>query len=209
MLGTPPHPRPSRWREPGFWSAVAGMAAALLIAASIVALEFIAEFGHIASHFRHRADRLQARVEQMEARLHRQKLQMDVIQRRADAVEEFNKIVAAPDSRLIRLMPTAGNKTPNATVVLSKQLAAAAINVTALPPMPSQVYELWWLPRRGAPILAIAFEPQNRGQLESILQLQVPSGDIEGAAITLAGSASSNKPVGAPILKGIIAMSAN
>src|SRR5258708_5106668 len=59
----------SRFRQPGFWSAIAGMALALTIACVIVATELISQYGHRATHFQRKMDRLQAKISQLQTRL--------------------------------------------------------------------------------------------------------------------------------------------
>jgi hypothetical protein len=180
------------------------MAAALLLAGAVVSLEFVSEFGHIAAHFRHRADKLQARVTQMEERLQRQKLELAAMQQRADSADQFKRILSAADAEIIRLESSEPNRSPNATLVLSRQLGAAALDIASLPPVPGRVYQLWWVRRRGAPLLAMTFERSLANGSGTVISLAAPRQEIEAAEITLDQSSSPEKPSGPPILKGEI-----
>src|SRR5258708_38368236 len=90
----------SRFRQPGFWVAIAGMALALTIACVVVATEMIGQYGNRATHFQRKMDRLQAKISQMQLRLASANRQVGEMRREAAYPDEFERGLPASDSQL-------------------------------------------------------------------------------------------------------------
>jgi hypothetical protein len=197
--------KPSRLRQPGFWSAIAGMALAIALACGIVATEMIGLYGSRATHFRHKMDRLQARISQMQARLASANSQVAEMQREAAYHDEFERIFAASDSQLIRLEPHDRRADIAGALVLSRRLAAAALEVVGLPaPSPGEHYAVSWAPREGPPIFASQLDPVDPKAGDAVLKLPFPPPAAVGVMVALEAARKGNRVVALPVLKGEI-----
>jgi hypothetical protein len=175
-------PPVSRLKRPGFWGAIAGMAVALLIAFAVVAKEMVSNFGLRWNHSRARIAQLQSRLSQTQSRLMAANHKIAELRRNSDAIENFNSILAAPDSMLIRLR-TDGQNSVNGMAVVSRQLNAAAVEVNAIPGPGVTHFEARWILDKGAPQMAGHFDA-SRGDARSMTAvLQPPSNDAVGLIV--------------------------
>src|ERR1700730_4896529 len=100
--GTPP--RAAGWyRRVGFWRALAGMALALALACAIVALETSSELTHRSASYHRRLVQLVARIKQMRGEMATADRRIAGMRNEAAVRERLGHILAAPDTRLIRL----------------------------------------------------------------------------------------------------------
>jgi hypothetical protein len=187
------------------------MLLALVLACGAVALEMASESGHRASYLRRRLDRLQARSAQMESRLTASNREIAEMEREAEARREFSRILYAPDGRLIRLVAVKERSGLNGVVagVVAMSHASAVLELTGLPmPAPGQHYSLWWIRRRGAPIVAGQVAQSERAQTEAVVRLSPPPAETEAVELRLESPEAGGKLVGSPILKGEVRASA-
>jgi hypothetical protein len=193
----------SRVRQPRFWSAVGGMAAAVAIACAVVAMEMAGRFGARAVHFRHRADRLQARLGQVEAQLNAANQQVAAMKEQTTLRQLFNRVAAAPDSRLIRLMPSHQVGAARGVLALSPQLSKAILKIMDLPDQSGNPFAVYWVTRRGGAILASALPVATSAQSDVILELPLPPADTTAVMVARSSSsASAGNGVAAPLLRG-------
>jgi len=178
------------------------MALALTIACAIVATELIGQYGSRATHFQRKMDRLQAKISQMQARLASANHQVTEMRREAAYHDEFERILAASDSQLIRLEPHDRRADIGGALVISRRLSAAALEVVGLTaPGPDKHYAVWWLQRAGAPIAVAQLDPLDRSE-DGVSRLPLPPPEAVALIITLETAPKSGRPGAAPILKG-------
>lgn len=201
ILGPAPGEPISRWRRPGFWSALAGMAAAVALACAIVATEMA---GQSASHFRRRADRLQARLGQVQQRLTMATREVAEMRQQTAARELFNRIVAAPDSQMVRLEATDRHQPWHGALAFSRHLSQAMLEVTALPDDdPAARFTLSWIRRQGNPIAAAEFAARDPGQPEVVVQLAPPPTGVDAIVVARAVTNTlSDQTIHRPLLRG-------
>ena len=203
ILGSAPREPSSRWRRPGFWSALAGMAAAVALACAIVATEMAGQFGQSASHFRRRADRLQARLGQVEQRLTRATREVAEMRQQAATRELFNRIVAAPDSQMVRLEPTDRHQPWHGALAFSRHLSQAILEVSALPDNDPARFTLSWIRRQGNPIRAAQFAARDPGEPEVVVQLAPPPVGVDAVVVERAApNKPSDQTTPRPLLRG-------
>jgi hypothetical protein len=178
------------------------MALALSIASVIVATELIGQYGNRAIHFQRKMDRLQAKISQMQARLASANHQVTEMRREAAYHDEFERILAASDSQLIRLEPHDRRADIGGALVISRRLSAGALEVVGLTaPGSDKHYAVWWLPRQGAPLPVAQLDPLDR-ITDGVSKLPFPPPETVALVVTLEASSKSNRPGATPILKG-------
>jgi hypothetical protein len=123
--------------------------------------------------------------------------------RNAAAVRDaITRIIAAPDSRLIRLVAPARVTTPTGVIAFSPALHRAAVEITGLAPVPGgRGYTLWWICGKRSPLKAARIV---RATDKAALMVALPSVDetIEGAIMTTDSDPSITEPAGEIVLRG-------
>jgi len=199
----------SQSRRSGLWRALAGMAAALAVAAVIITIDLSKELVERMAHYRSRIATLNRRVDSL-----KQKAQVDE-ERLADAREEIKErklmaskdrikaILLAPDRRSIKLAAPSPGDLAGATVTISAKMGGAVLNAHALPPPQSgQVYDAWWMLKDGPPAKAAEFRSAADGSASEYLD-PPPQGPAPAAlAITIEPSEGGIAPTGAVLLQG-------
>jgi hypothetical protein len=181
------------------------MALAVALACGIVATEMIGLYGNRATHFRHKMDRLQARISQMQGRLASANSQVAEMRREAAYHDEFERIFAASDSQLIRLEPHDRRADMGGVLVLSRRLAAAALEVVGLPsPGAGDRYVVWWTSREGQPIFAAQLDPVDRKAGDAVLKLPLPPPAAVEVIVALEAARKGDRAGAVPVLKGEI-----
>ena len=197
--------RLARWRRPGFWGAVAGMALAVALACGVVATEMVGLYGNRASHFLRKMDRLQARISQMQARLASANNQVAEMRREEAYHDEFERIFAASDSRLVRLEPRDRKADMGGALVFSRRLAAAALDVTGLPSLKAGGhYAAWWISRQGPPVLAGELDSSDRKTPDAVTKLTVPPAEAVAVMVSLQAAGANDRAGAAQVLRGEI-----
>lgn len=195
-------PRAVAWyRRVGFWRALAGMALALALACAMVALETSSELTYRSASYHRRLVQLVARIKQMRGQMATADRRIAGMRNEAAVRDRLGHILAAPDTRLIRL-GAPGGAGPSGLVAISRTLASAVCEVSNLPPAAAgQSYMLWWTVERRGPIKAAQFQTAADGQATVVAQL--PGRDNPSAAIvTVQPDNGPDKPAGAVKLKG-------
>ncbi len=192
----------SRFRQPGFWGAIAGMALALTLACGIVATEMVGVYGGRANSFQRKLNRLQARLVQMQKRLASVDDKMAEMQREAAFRDEFERIFAASDGKIVKLEVRSRADIGGALVV-SRRLGVAAIDLAGLPaPQAGSAYTAWWVRRQGNPVLAAQLDNPKGKAAEIIAKLPLPPTDTTEIMITQQPVKVSDRPSSAVVLKG-------
>jgi hypothetical protein len=199
----------SESRRSGLWRALAGMAAALAVAAGIITIDLSHELIERMAHYRSRIATLNRRVDSL-----KQKAQVDE-QRLADAREEIKErklmaskdrikaILLAPDRRAMKLAAPNPGDSAGAMVTISAKMGGAVLNAHGLPAPPDgQVYDAWWMLKDGPPSKAAEFRSAPDGSASEYLD-PPPQGPAPTAlSITMEPSEGGIAPTGAVILQG-------
>jgi len=178
------------------------MAAA--IACAVVALEMAGQFGQRASHFQRLADHLQARLGRTEERLtfaNQQVAQM----RRQDAVrEDFNRLVSARDSRVVRLEGVNHGPPVRGTLAFSSSQSQAILEVIGLPQATAPVpLVIRWIRHPGVPAVATTVTADASAQPEIMLEVPAPPKDAVAVVVEAVGNTTGEATAApTPILRG-------
>ena len=196
-------------RRSGLWRALAGMAAALAVAAVIITIDLSHELIERMAHYRSRIATLNRRVDTL-----KQKAQVDE-QRLADAREEIKErklmaskdrikaILIAPDRRTIKLAAPNASDLANAMVTISAKMGGAVLNAHGLsPPQSGQVYDAWWMLKDGPPAKAAEFRSAADGSATEYLDPPPQGPTPVGLSITIEPSEGGISPTGAIMLQG-------
>ncbi|HVN90538.1 MAG TPA: anti-sigma factor [Candidatus Binataceae bacterium] len=177
-------PKVSRLRQPGFWGAIAGMALAITLACGIVATEMVGLYGDRAHSFQRKLNRLQARLIQMQSRLTSADNKMAEMQREAAFRDEFERIFAAPDGKIVKL-EVRNRADIGGALVVSHRIGEAALDLQGLPVPPAEnAYTVWWLRRQGAPVRVAQLDRPADKSSEIIAKLPLPPPDATEIMIT-------------------------
>jgi len=195
-----------------FWRAIAGMALALALASVIVMLEISSELSYRSATYHRRIQRLSSRLQQMRGEIATADQRIAKMREDAVARDTLNRILAAPDVRLMRLEPgdadaktqAKTNAKTKAMIAMSRKLSRAVLEVEAMPPTPpGRIYRLWWTLDGGAVVAATQF--QTRLDWRATVPARLPSsgGAISGALVTSELETDAGKPRGVVELKSV------
>ncbi len=199
----------SESRRSGLWRAIAGMAAALAVAAGIITIDLSHELVSRITHYRSRIATLNRRVDTL-----KQKAQVDE-QRLADAREEIKErklmemkdrikaILIAPDRRTIKLAAPNAENLASATVTISAKMGGAVLNARGLPSPPDgQVYDAWWMLKDAPPAKAAEFRSGIDGSVNDYLDPPPQGPAPVSLSITMEPSEGGIAPSGPVELQG-------
>ena len=202
-------------RRSGLWRALAGMAAALAIAAGIITIDLSHELVERMAHYRSRIASLNRRVDTL-----KQKARMDE-QRLADAREEIKErklmeskdrikaILIAPDRRTFKLVAPAPGEGANATVTVSTKMGGAVVAARGLASPPEgQVYDAWWMLKDAPPAKAAEFRSASDGSANEYLDPPPQGSPAASLSITMEPSEGGIAPTGAVKLQGKVPVGA-
>ncbi|HYL59812.1 MAG TPA: anti-sigma factor [Candidatus Acidoferrales bacterium] len=203
---------PRRWRI-RLWQAIAGMCAAITIAMSIVNAELARSLASRTNYMNRRIAALNATVRDLKRQTSAAKRKLGAEEERVSANAEFEKIFVASDLRTIRLgAPGEKNKAgvtadgaaiPTGRLAISQSAGAAMLEVSGLKPSGNfQVYRVWWMPKRGGPVLAADFLVGEDGAARVALELPPPLLKDPSVTVTLEDEAYGELPVGPVALRG-------
>jgi hypothetical protein len=216
------------WRRAAFWQALAGVGFTLAIGAGLVAAEFSATLIHRTHAMSQRIARVKAENRRLESRLAHSDRMLAAMRLSAANEAALIRALTAPNARLIRLVfagaspdsDSHGSPEPRsgsagvARVAPTGQNAAAAIVIggaaqsavllaSGFAPVPqSQAYRVWWMPRRGSPVLGGEFRVRADGSAE--IEISPPPRDAASVAIFAQAASATGAPAGEPILKGAL-----
>ena len=209
-MGAQSGPQPLEGRRSGLWRALAGMAAALAIAAAIVAVDLSQELVSRVSNYRSKIATLNKKVD----RLRRQAVTDE--KRLADARAEIKQrklmqskdrmkaILIAPDRRTIKLAPNPGAPA-SATVTISAKMGGAVLSAHGLAPPPEgQVLDAWWMLKDAPPAKAAEFRSAVDGSASEYLDSPPQGSAPTSLSITMEPSEGGIAPSGPVKLAGKI-----
>lgn len=213
--------RPPRLLRVRLWQAVAGMSVAIALASLIVMSELAASLARRTNYVNRRVAALNATVRQLRRQTAVDQRKLGSERERATVGEVFEKILFAPDLRIVKLSAPAQrdrekNKSiaqptaqvlPVGTLAMSESADAAMLEANGLRPTGSfQVYRIWWMPRRGAPIWAADFLVGDDGA--ATVPVDLPTGRKKemSLGITLEDESYSEAPAGPVALQGELSL---
>ncbi len=205
--------RPPRLLRVKLWQAIAGMSVAIALASLIVTSELAKSLARRTNYVNRRVAALNATVRDLRRQTAVTQRKLGSERERATVGEVFEKILFAPDLRTIKLAPPArkdkssaqsgGPDLPSGKLAMSESAGAAMLEANGLQPTgPFQVYRIWWMPKRGAPIWAADFLVGDDDL--ATVPVDLPPGRDKDLAIsiTLENESYSEAPAGPIALRG-------
>jgi anti-sigma-K factor RskA len=145
---------------------------------------------------RARIDELQRGLESASARIADLKTQLSL-------TSNLTLAAFSPDARVVHLAGLAAAPKANATLALSPSSHTAFMQVSGLPPAPTdKIYEAWWIGRQSGPIRAGLFDAPAEGVARVALIMPPKGEEILASAVTLEPANGTEKPTGTMYLKG-------
>ena len=116
---------------------------------------------------------------------------------------EMLELLKSPDAMRVTLTPGAERPKPQGKTIYSLQKGRLIFMVSNLPPAPPKMaYELWLVPKTGAPVPAGTFWPDTSGNA-TVLQTSMPSGvEPKAFAVTLEKAEGADTPTMPLIMQG-------
>jgi len=196
-------------RRSGLWRAVAGMLAALSLAAVIVAIEMSHELISRVTHYRTRIATLNRRVDTLKEKARADEARLanareEIKERKLMASKDRVKaILIAPDRRTIKLAAPDPNGLASATVTISAKMGGAVLNARGLPSPPEgQVYDAWWMLKDAPPAKAAEFRSMIDGSASEYLDPPPQGSPPTLLSITIEPSEGGIAPTGPVKLQG-------
>jgi anti-sigma-K factor RskA len=137
------------------------------------------------------------RVVSLEARASEQ-------QQKLDDAEGFVKSLISSDAERFTLVASQAPPQPQGKVIYVRRHGTVVFLADNMPPLPPQkTYELWLIPKTGAPVAAGLFKPDSHGSA-TILQPPLLAGtEAQTFAITVEPEGGSAAPTSKPIMVGV------
>ena len=146
---------------------------------------------------------LRARIDDLQHGIENASARITDLKRQLSLTSTLTLAAFSPDTRVVHLAGLAASPKANATVALSPSNKTAFMEVSGLPPAPTdKVYEAWWIGRHAGPIRAGLFEAPAEGVAKVELIMPPEGEEIIASAVTLEPSGGTDKPTGAMYLKG-------
>ncbi len=116
---------------------------------------------------------------------------------------EMLELLKSPDAMRVTLMPGNEKPKPQAKTIYSMKMGKMIFMASNLPPAPpKKAYQLWLVPKEGAPIPAGTFWPDSGGNA-AMVQTSMPSGmEPKAFAITIEDAEGSKTPTMPIIMSG-------
>ncbi|HKM99882.1 MAG TPA: anti-sigma factor [Candidatus Binataceae bacterium] len=209
--------RPPRLLRVRLLQAIAGMSVAIALASLIVTSELANSLARRTNYVNRRVAALNATVRNLRRQTAVAQRKLGSERERATVGEVFEKILFAPDLRTIKLAAPAekdkekdkpiaqpgGTELPSATLAMSESAGAAMLEANGLKPTGTfQVYRIWWMPKRGAPIWAADFLVSDDGLATVPVDLPPGREKEPSLSVTLENESYSEAPAGPIALKG-------
>lgn len=214
-LEPPPVERPPRLQRIKLWQAIAGMSVAVVIASLIVTLELAAQKARLNNYVNRRVAALNATVRTLRRQTAVEQRKLGSERERATVGEVFEKILFAPDIRIIKLAAPADkekekDKSPagagasepaSGRLAMSESAGAAMLEAKGLKATGDfEVYRIWWMPKRGVPVWAADFIVGDDGA--ATVPVDLPPGRERELLVTLENESYSEAPGGPIALEG-------
>ncbi len=210
-VASPPEPGqpPSEGRRSGLWRAVAGMLAALAIAAAIVAVDLshqlverISNYHSRIANLNRKMDLLKEKAVEDEKRLAAARAEINE-RKLMESQDRVKAILIARDRRMMKLTPPAPHEPISGTVTMSEKMGGAVLSATALPALRAgQVYDAWWMLRDAPPAKAAEFRSAIDGNTIEYLDLPPQGATPVSLSITVEPSEGGIAPGGPVKLQG-------
>jgi anti-sigma-K factor RskA len=125
-------------------------------------------------------------------------------QQKLEEAESFVKSLISTDAERFTLVASQTSPQPQGKVIYVRRRGTVVFLASNMPPLPPQkTYELWLIPKSGAPIPAGMFKPDAHGGA-TILQAPLQAGtEAQTFAITIEPDGGSPAPTSKPIMLGI------
>lgn len=217
-VALPANGRPPRLLRIRLWQAIAGLSAAIALASMIVAFELAGSLARRTNYVNRRVAALNAIVRTLRHQTAVEQRKLGSERERATVGQVFEKILFAPDLRIVKLVApvekdkenekdksvvrSAAGELPSGTLAMSESAAAAMLEASGLKPTGTfQVYRIWWMPKRGVPIWAADFLVGDDGAATA--QVDLPPGREKdmSLSVTLEDESYSEAPAGPIALK--------
>ncbi len=188
-----PGREPAALRRSGLWRAIAGMAVALAIAASIVAIDMSHELVARITNYRSRIASLNQRVDRLKRQAVTDEKRLaaaraEIKERKLmQSKDRVKAILIAPDRRTFKLAsPNSADlasatvsgtlsATLTATLTMSAKMGGAVLSARGLASPPDgQVYDAWWMLKDAPPAKAAEFRSAADGSVSEYLDLPPP-----------------------------------
>jgi len=193
------------YRRVVFWRAVAGMALAIAIACAMVAAEFSSALIERSRHYHNRLHQLSSNITAMRGEIAGADREIAGMRTAVEVDDDLRRIIAAPDSRLIRLEAPAHATGATGVIAFSPALGRAAIEIGGVPMLPSaDAYTLWWLCGRRGALKAVRISAGAAGKCAMVIALPAGAAAIEGAIVTSDLATSMAMRPGVAALKGAL-----
>ena len=146
---------------------------------------------------------LEARESQVEATA--SKMLLASIQEQFQSQTQVVEMLRAPDVKIVHLKAADLQPSMVANVVWDQQEHRWLFLATGLKPAPAgQAYEMWVIPKGGAPIAAGMFNPDAQGRALVAVDLPKGSGDSNTAAVTNEAAGGVPSPKGSIQVSGTV-----
>jgi anti-sigma-K factor RskA len=146
---------------------------------------------------------MNSRVAGLRAELNGARVEAGMLQRVLSDRLRLEKVLSAPDLRLIRLTPIRPAARANAIVAVSATNKTAVLQAAGLPATPAgKTYELWWITKEQGPVAAGLFQAEDDRPAVASVALPPPGEHLLLSAVTLEPAGGVSKPTGAMYLKG-------
>ncbi len=116
---------------------------------------------------------------------------------------EMLELLKSPDAMRVTLVPGKEKPKPQGKTIYSMKMGKMIFMASDMPPAPpKKAYELWILPKQGAPIPAGTFWPDAAGNA-TMMETSMPSGmEPKAFAITIEDAEGSQTPTSPVIMSG-------
>ena len=194
------------YRRVALWRAVAGMAFALAIGCAMIAAEFSSALIERSRHYHDRLRQLSSNISTMRGKIAQADREIADMRTAAEVDDSLRRILAEPDSRIIRLEAPGRAGRPNGVIAFSPGLRRAAIEIGGLPMTPGgSAYTIWWECGRRGLLEAARIGVGVTDKAALVIAIPSASGIIEGAMVTSGSATASARPAGDVVLKGVLA----
>jgi hypothetical protein len=209
--------RPPRLLRVRLWQAIAGMSVAIAIASLLVISDLAVSLARRTNYVNRRVAALNATVRGLRHQTAIEQRKLGSVRERASVGEVFEKILFASDLRTIKLaapsekerareksiVQSSGGDLPSGKLAMSESADSAMLEASGLKPTGTfEVYRIWWMPKRGAPIWAADFLVGDDGL--ATVPVDLPQGREKGLSldVTLEDESYSDTPNGPIALRG-------
>lgn len=143
----------------GVWRTATGILAAAVAGLVIYAGLVTDRLHRVVVEHQHQLTSLNSQINSLQTALASAHSQVSALERVLADRLRLERVLMAPDLRLIRLQPLKPAPGAAAVVAVSDANHSAMIQAFGLPPMPpGKTYELWWITKQSGPIKAGLFQ---------------------------------------------------